>query len=253
MRPLDLEVVQQYVNEHIGIFHEGRIDSLAELDVRKLVSKNPYLFRAKNILTASEMVDGFLEAFLSSSEEERFGRFLEGLAIFVAQQTTEGSKSAATGVDLEFHNRGTHHIVSIKSGPNWGNASQQTRLEDDLKKAVATVKQSDFRANVLSVLGICYGRTRTNFLRGYLKVVGQNFWYLISENRELYTDIIEPIGHRAKEHNEKYQERKAEVANIMTAAFVTEYCHASGALNWNKLVQAACGNFDLDKFSISAQ
>ncbi|MCP4361921.1 MAG: hypothetical protein GY796_28245, partial [Chloroflexi bacterium] len=45
---------------------------------------------------------------------------------------------------------------------------------------------------------------RTSYLRGYLKVVGQNFWYLISENKDLYTDIIEPIGYRAKQHNEAF-------------------------------------------------
>ena len=249
MRPIDLTSIQGYVNEHIGIFHEGRIDSLAKIDLQKLVRKNPYLFRAKNILTASEMVDGFLEAFLSSSEEERFGRFLEGLAIYVAQQTTGGNKSAATGVDLEFYNQGTHHIVSIKSGPSWGNASQHSQLEEDLKKAVATVKQSDFRANVLAVLGICYGRTRTNLLRGYLKVVGQNFWFLISENKDLYKQIIEPIGYRAKEHNDRYVERKAAVSNLITAAFIAEYCHPNGSVDWDKLVEAACGNYDLDKFS----
>jgi hypothetical protein len=71
-----------------------------------------------------------------------------------------------------------------------------------LQKAVAKVKQSRFGTNVQAVLGICYGKTKTSYLRGYLKVVGQNFWYLISENEDLYTDIIEPIGYRAKQHND---------------------------------------------------
>ena len=251
MEPLDLPAVEEYVNENIGVFHEGRLDSLKNLDINRLLRKNPYLFRAKNILTASEMVDGFMDAFLSSSEEERFGTFLEGLAIFVAQQTSGGHKSTAPGVDLEFINKGVHYIVSIKSGPNWGNSSQQDRLEDDLKTAVLRVKQGDMLANVQSVLGICYGKTRTGFLRGYLKVVGQNFWYFISENKDLYTEIIEPIGYKAKEHNERYLERKAEAANRITRDFVDEYCHSSGAIDWPKLVRVTCGNYDLDKFMSS--
>ena len=248
MEPLNLPAVEEYVNENISVFHEGRLESLENLDMKRLLRKNPYLFRAKNILTASEMVEGFMEAYLSSSEEELFGVFLEGLAVFVAEQTSGGHKSTAKGADLEFINQGVHYIVSIKSGPNWGNASQQNQLEDDLKTAVGRVRQGDMRANVQSVLGICYGRTRTNFLRGYLKVVGQNFWYFISENRELYTEIVDPIGYRAKEHNEQYMARKAEAANRITRDFIGEYCHPSGAIDWSKLVEATCGNYDLDKF-----
>ena len=216
--------------------------------MNRVLKKNPYLFRAKNILTAAEMVDGTMEAFLSSSEEERFGTFLEGLAVFVAEQTSGGHKSAVAGVDLEFANEGVYYIVSIKSGPNWGNAAQQNQLQRELMNAVTRYQQRRRGTNVQSVLGICYGRVRTSYLRGYLKLVGQNFWYFISEDKTLYTDIVEPIGYRAKEHNDEYERRKAAVANRMTKDFVDEYCHPSGAIDWHKLVDAACGNYDLDKF-----
>ena len=248
MEPLAPDAVRKYVNENIGVFHQGRIDSLNSLNMKRVLRKNPYLFRAKNILTASQMVDGTMEAFLSSSEEERFGTFLEGLAVFVAEQTSGGHKSAVAGVDLEFANEGVHYIVSIKSGPNWGNAAQQNQLERELRDAVTRYQQRRRGANVQSVLGICYGKVRTSYLRGYLKLVGQNFWYFISEDKNLYTDIVEPIGYRAKEHNDEYERRKAEVANRMTKDFVDEYCHPSGAIDWDKLVHAACGNYDLDKF-----
>ena len=248
MNPLPYDAVRDYVNEHVSVFHEGRLESLRNLEMKKILQKNPYLFRAKNVLTASEMVSGFLDAFLSSSEEERFGTFLEGLAIFVAEHTTGGHKSSATGVDLEFFNKGVHYIVSVKSGPNWGNSAQQDKQEEDLKKAVATVKQRNMNANVQPVLGICYGRTRTSFLRGYMKVVGQNFWYFISEDKNLYTDIVDPIGYRAKEHNDAYLSKKAEVANLITRDFIEEYCDRSGAIAWDKLVRATCGNYDLYKF-----
>ena len=248
MEPLNFASVRDYVNEHISTFHQGRIDSLAKLDIKRVLKKNPYLYRAKNVLTASEMVAGVMEAFLSSSEEERFGTFLEGLAVFVAEQTAGGHKSSAPGVDLEFTKDGVHYIVSIKSGPSWGNASQQNDLERNLRDGVARLQQRRSSANVQSVLGICYGRVRTRYLRGYLKLVGQNFWYFISEDKDLYTDIIEPIGYRAKEHNEEYEHNKAQVANLLTAAFINDYCHPSGAIDWPKLVHAACGNYDLDKF-----
>jgi hypothetical protein len=236
------------VNENIVDFHQRKIKSLEELRLKKLLTKNPYLFKAKNVTTAAELVFGLLEAFLSSSEEKLFGDFLEGLAVFVAERTCDGHKSTASGVDLEFINKGVHYVVSVKSGPNWGNSSQQNKLEQDLKNAVARLKQSHRGVNVQAVLGICYGKTRTSYLRSYLKVVGQNFWYLISEDKALYTDIIQPIGYRAREHNEAFLVEKARISNRFTREFIGQFCDASDAIDWIKLVEFNSGNYDLDRF-----
>ena len=84
--------------------------------------------------------------------------------------------------------------------------------------------------------------------RGYLKVVGQNFWYFISESKELYTDIVEPMGTRAKEHNEAFAIEKSRVTNRLTREFLDAYCHQSGEIDWIGLVQSTCGNYDMDKF-----
>lgn len=248
MKPLLLNKVNEFANDNIVHFHEKRIHSLENLKLKKLLKKNPYLFKAKNIQTAGELMKGLLDAFLSSSEEKLFGDFLEALAIFVASQTCNGHKSTAPGVDLEFINNGVHYIISVKSGPNWGNSSQQNKLQEDLQKAVRRVKQSQLGKNIQPVLGICYGKTRTNYLRGYLKVVGQNFWYLISENKNLYTDIIEPVGYRAKEHNESFSKEKAKVVNRFTKEFIDKFCDDDGAINWLKLVEFNSGNYDLYKF-----
>lgn len=248
MNSLNLNRVREYVNENIVYFHQHRIKSLELLQLKMLLTKNPYLFKAKNILTAGDLIEGLLEAFLSSSEEKLFGDFLEGLAVYIAEMTCGGHKSTAPGVDLEFINKNIHYVVSIKSGPRWGNSSQQSKLEQDLKTAVARLKQSKRGVNVQAVLGICYGNTKTSYVRGYLKTVGQNFWYLISENEHLYTDIIEPIGFRAKEHNDAFYLEKGNVTNRLTRQFIENFCNDSGAVNWVKLVEFNSGNFDLDKF-----
>ena len=247
MQQLNFDLVREYVNENIGGFHDRRINSLQSLDINRLVKKNPYLFKAKNISKAADLVDGFMDAFLSSSEEEHFGMFLEGLAVFVAQQTSGGYQSGLVGVDLEFVNRGVHYVVQIKSGPNWGNSSQQNRLQQDLAAAVSQVQRENAGLDVQAVLGICYGKTRTSYLRGYLKVVGQNFWYFISENKNLYTEIIEPIGYRAREHNQEYERNKVMAANKLTRDFVDTFCHRQGDIDWERLLEETSGNYDLDK------
>lgn len=244
MQTLNLDEVSNFVNLEIVDFHNRRINSLDGLRLDTLLRKNPYLFRAKNMTTAGQLIDGFLDAFLSSSEEKLFGDFLEKLAIFIAGKTCGGQKSAATGVDLEFTDDSVEYVVSIKSGTNWGNSSQQRKLAQDLQKAVSTKKQGRSKAHVEPVLGICYGKTRTSRRPGYLKVVGQSFWYLISENQNLYTDIIEPIGFRAKEHNDSFSAGKAKVSNRFTGEFISRFCDKTGTIDWNKLVKWNSGNFN---------
>jgi hypothetical protein len=248
MNPLDLDKVRGYVNENMVDFHQRRIKSIEGLELGKLLAKNPYLFRAKNVTTAGELISDLLGAFLSSSEEKLFGDFLEGLAVFIAELTCGGLKSSAPGVDLEFVDNSIHYVVSVKSGPSWGNSSQQSRLEQDLKNAVTRIKQSKRRINVQPVLGICYGRAKTSYVRGYMKVVGQNFWCLISENRRLYTDIVEPIGYMAKEYNDSFIAERSQVVAHFTEQFIVSFCSDDGTIDWVRLVEANSGNFDLDRF-----
>lgn len=215
-----------------------------------MLKKNPYLFRAKNLSVASELITELLNAFLSSSEEKLFGDFLEDLAVFVASKTCNGTKSSAPGIDLEFVNKGVHYLVSIKSETNWGNSSQHSKLEQDFKTVVTRLRQSQHGTSVQPILGIRYGKAKTTYWRGIAyKVVGQNFWYLISTDTRLYLDIIEPIGYRAKEHNEYFLTEKGRVINRLAHRFIERFCD-DGQINWERLVTFNSGNFDLEWYPL---
>ena len=245
MKPLNMNAVREYVSGNIGEFHAGRVRKLEDLKLNELLKrKNPYLFRAKNIGSSQELIEGFLDASLSSSEEERFGEFLEGLAIFVSAQTCDGRKSAVPGVDLEFREDGAYYLVSVKSGPNWGNNSQHERLAQNLNSAVTRIRQNDRNANVRTVLGCCYGRSRTveQTRHGWMKIVGQSFWHFISEDVNLYKDIVEPIGHRAKQHNDEFREARRGLVNKLAAELTQRFCDDRGIIDWPKLVEFNSGN-----------
>ena len=138
MTPLALNDVSAYVEENIGTFHQKRIATLDDLSLSKVLKrKNPYLFKAKYVLTAHEIVKGLVDAHISSNEETIFGDWLEGLAISINGKVYGGWKSGIPGVDLEFDNDGKRFIVNIKSGPNWGNSSQ--RLVKSQKRAFSAL------------------------------------------------------------------------------------------------------------------
>ncbi len=136
MEELNLNDVCQYVEENIGIFHQKRIQSIDNLKLTKILKrKNPYLFKAKYVLTADQIVNGIVDAYISSSEETIFGDWLEGLAIFICNKVYGGNKSGIEGVDLEFDFDNIRYIVTIKSGPNWGNAPAIKKMISGFKTA----------------------------------------------------------------------------------------------------------------------
>jgi len=245
MAKLNMEETSNYVNDNIISFHQSRLECLKGLKLKNVLrKKNPYLFKAKNLNLSFELVSSLLDAYLSSSEEELFGNFLEDISLFVASRTCGAKKSSADGVDFEFVRKNIHYLVSVKSGPNWGNNAQQNKQEQDFNKAVKVLKQSRHVVNAQPILGICYGKTRSSFLRGYWKYCGQNFWYFISKEEDLYTQIIEPLGYRAREHNENFKKEKERIVNLFTVDFSKEFC-SDGNIDWKKLVQFNCGNLDI--------
>lgn len=144
MKQLNLRDVSLYVEQNIGNFHQKRIKSLDRLKLSQVLKrKNPYLFKAKNVLTAEQIIKSLVDAHISSNEETIFGDWLEGLAIFINNKTYDGRKSGITGIDLEFDNCGIRNIVTIKSGPNWGNSSQIAKMIADFKTAKKTLRTSN--------------------------------------------------------------------------------------------------------------
>lgn len=234
--------ITRFIEQNIRRFHGRRLENLLALQLNKILSrKNPYLFKAKNQNTAHDLVKTILDAHLSSQEEGIFGGFLEELAVFICARVYGGKKSAAEGIDLEFENKGTSYLVSIKSGPNWGNSRQIARMKDDFKRAKRIRGSNSKGIRTIAVNGCCYGKNDNPDKGDYLKLCGQRFWEFISGNKNLYTEIIEPLGHKAKEKNEQFQIEYNKVINKFTLEFSRAYCTPDGSLMWAKLVRFNSG------------
>ncbi len=229
--------IRDYVAANISGFHQTRLARLEDLKLKQILKrKNPYLFKAKNILTAEALVRVLLDAHLSSQEETLFGDFLEGLAIHINAKAFGGKKSNAEGIDLEFDRDGIRWLVSIKSGPNWGNSGQINKMRDNFKKATRIARTGKSKLDVRAVNGCCYGRDETPDKGDFQKLCGQRFWEFVSGDMNLYIDIIEPLGYQAKQRNDEFDVAYAKVVNRFTESFIADFC-ADGAINWQGLVE----------------
>lgn len=235
--------IRKYVVANIGNFHADRLASLNKLKLKKILKrKNPYLFKAKYQETAADIVKAILDSYLSSSEETIFGDWLEGLAIFIAGQVYGGTKSSARGIDLEFDNDGIHYIVSIKSGPHWGNSGQIKKMKDDFKTAIRILHTGKQKMHVEAVNGCCYGKNAKPDKGDYQKLCGQDFWAFVSGEDDLYLKIIEPLAAKAKERNEAFATEYSCKLNLFVAEFLKEFCKADGSVDWEKIVMLNSGH-----------
>jgi hypothetical protein len=109
----------------------------------------------------------------------------------------------------------------------------------DAKKTFAT---SGSKIQVIAVNDCCYGRDNKPHkfpAKGtdYLKLCGQRFWEFISGDSELFTKIIEPLGHLAKERNDDFLQSYAQMINKFTLHFGQTFCKENGSIDWEKLVR----------------
>ncbi len=181
------------------------------------------------------------DAYISSGEETIFGDWLEGLAIFINHSVYGGWKSGISNIDLEFDKDNTRYIVNIKSGPNWGNSSQVSKMKSDFKTAQRTLRTSNSNLVVVPVNGCCYGIERKPDKGDYFKLCGQEFWEFISGNKNLFTDIIEPLGNKSKDRNDDFINSYSKMINKFTADFLKDFCKPNGEIDWIKLVKFNSG------------
>lgn len=234
-----LNDISKYVEDHISEFHENRIKKLQAMNLREMLSrKNPYMYKAKNIVTAGDLVESLASATMSSAEESIFGNWMETIAIFVAEKVYGGYKSASEGIDLEFDKDGVHYFVSVKSGPSWSNSTSMKRQKQEFLTAVKVFNTSRKAVPTKCIEGCCYGKDNRSYNDSiHEKFCGEKFWTLISGEPTLFVDIVEPLGYKAKEKNEEYYVEYGRMINKFTQEFIKEYCNERGDILWDKIVK----------------
>lgn len=233
------EQVEIFIKNITIAFQDKKISTLRNLTFQNMLKrKNPYLYKTKNLFIVEEIVKAFLDPFLSASEETIFGNSLEDLAIYTVGLFYGGKKSEIHGIDLEFQDNEKKYIIALKSGPNWGNSSQQKTMKDDFSAAIQELEHDIPNIDIVSICGCCYGDDNRTAKGGFIyKYCGQKFWHLISGEKDFYIDIIKPFDYMSKEKNQDYNEIYAQKLNSFTKYFTNNYCSDDGIINWPKIVE----------------
>ena len=115
--PINTQYNEDAVIKAIAIslenFYANLIAKLDEINIRKILKrKNPYLFRAKAMCSAPDIVEAILSAYISSSEETIFGNvFFEPIAL----AASGGQKSLTEGIDIRIDKDDAIYAIAVKS------------------------------------------------------------------------------------------------------------------------------------------
>lgn len=239
----DEQAVIKAIATALETFYTTLIGKIDKLNIQKVMKrKNPYLYRAKAMQSAAEIVDSVLTAFVSSSEETIFGNcFFEPIAI----AASGGHKALAEGIDIMFQDNksNTIYAFAVKSGPSVFNADSKKRQEQNFMAASKLAQQA--KARYAAYIGYCYGK-KNDSGRGkpkmYQELAGKRFWAELTGDEEFYIKIINYMGTMPEQYVAEYKESYNKAANRLVREFSNSFCKEDGSIDWETLVEFNSGD-----------
>lgn len=242
---VDEKAVERAIAYALETFYGSLLAKIDNINIEDIMRrKNPYLYRAKAMQSAAEIVESVLSATVSSSEETIFGNcFFEPLAI----AASGGNKALAEGVDIMVEDKDENIIyaIAVKSGPSVFNADSKKRQEQNFNAARKLAQQAKSRYE--PIIGYSYGKKRSTG-RGrptiYKELAGQDFWAELTGDTNFYLKIIKLMGTHPEKYLEQYRESYNRASNRLIKQFTADFCDDDGNINWNKLVKFNSGYSD---------
>lgn len=236
------EIVES-IAKSLETFYGNLIAKIDKLHIKDIMKrKNPYLYRAKAMQSATEIVESVLNAYVSSSEETIFGNcFFEPIAI----AASGGNKALAEGIDIMIHNKETNTITAyaVKSGTAVFNADSKKRQEQNFAAASKLAQQA--KARFEAIIGYGYGKKKESG-RGlpkiYQELAGKDFWAHLTGDDDFYLKLICFMGDLPEKYVTQFKESYTKASNRLLKEFTAQFCDDDGVIGWNKLVEFNSGD-----------
>ena len=229
------------VAQLLGVLYQRRFARLTELTLPDLLNKNPYLYRAVGIQRPDDLLDGLLNARISSSDETIFGNeFFEPLALWAADMAhlpgRQVSVGAGAGQDISIESATEYFAVAVKSGKNIFNSQSDKGQKAEFEQLEARLKK--LKKAFHKVIGFGYGRhASSKGDKSILKKAGQDFWELLTGDPNFYIRISEAISRPAAIHKAAFDEALLKKHSELLRQFMIDFVDIDGTIRWNSVVE----------------
>lgn len=231
------------IKQLLDIVYEKRFNKLKETELKRLLKKNPYLFRSVGINDANDLIEAMLDAFLSSSDETLFGNdFFEPLALWTAQNANHESLEertvtvgSASGTDISIETATSYLAIAVKSGTNIFNSQSTKGQSTEFQELQSRLRKMG--KEIRPILGYGYGRARSKAGSKAERHAGEAFWHLLSGEQDFYIRICDSIGKFALLHRAEYLKEYAKTKNRLHKHLSINFISDDGELDWEKVVK----------------
>jgi hypothetical protein len=166
---------------------------------------NIFLAAAMDMDEPEELIEWGVHQHLERSIVTSFGFLIEKMALVVSG----GEEHDGEGGDIVMEKDGKKHYIEIKSGT----ASSNVKMMRNTSNAQAKIKDDNGNEEVVTVLGLTYGKpeevfsTMDEYYQGDKLLVGQEFWEFLSGDEDAHRDLVEAI---VNARNEAFQQENLE-------------------------------------------
>ena len=133
--------------------------------------------------------------------------------------------STTSGIDIEFIDQkdGEKKYCQLKSGPNTINKDDVETIAGHFKSVINLARTNNQKLGFQNlIVGVIYGEEQelsSHYKRitndyHYDVIVGEDFWYRLTGDKDFYTDLIKSISEVAVEAN--YQKELEDVVNQLS-------------------------------------
>lgn len=236
----DEKAVYTVVDAALTNFYKALTGKLNTIKLNEILKKkNPYLYRAKGLTSAGQIVGSILAAYISSSEETLFGNhFFEPIALSVSG----GQKAVTEGVDITVDKDNTIYSIAVKSGPSVFNADSRKRQEQNFQAAQKRAQQA--RKAFLPVVGYGYGKKniKPGHEKFYLELAGKDFWQWLTGDADFYTKMVTFMGTNPDSYAKEFEDAYNKAENRLVREFTINYCKEDGSIDWDALIRFNSGD-----------
>ena len=235
------DVIIKSISVALSEFYSRLVANINTLDIDKILKrKNPYLFRAKGIKSATQIVDAILSAFISSSEETVFGNvFFEPIAC----AASGGNKALAEGIDIMVERGDTIYAIAVKSGTSVFNADSRKKQEQNFIAASKLAQQ--VKKRFVPIIGYGYGRkkqTTRGIPKFYIELAGKEFWEELTGDPDFYLKLMNLMDNIPEQYADSFNDAYQRAENRLVQQFTNKFCNSDGSINWLRLARYNSGS-----------
>ena len=230
MKLSNLETATDFAESRPPAVYKQWMADLLSFDLLQSASRENIYSLSRTLLTPQDVAQRLLDNHLVPRQGERTDNFLRELI----RGVSSADDSATERIDFKLQLGDTLYMIVLSTAVAQ-DPKTSARMLRRFQQSRKTHPRSSRGFDIVFVEGCCFGTGENKEQMGHSRLCGDTFWSLISHIPDLYSQVVEPIGHKLSNLNTMFRDEYMQVVNIHTSGVCRNYVTNDGGFGWDKL------------------